>query len=291
MLIVLIAQERCIGQLSLKHCPDRQCIEVFKSNLDEPVVTHNLKDTMRPYLHPVLPPDGNGILTENQPAHHPHQTGIYWGLKKVNGRDYFMNNQGDFYQKVRHQILLDSGEQVKWESVYLLLDQIGEAVLRETQTWALKESNGCFLLDLTWKGTAIQKVSIDQFFVGGLFIRMPYHADIEGQAVNALGEVDYSQAEGHRAIWVNVGMEISGRSDWGNIAILDHPQNEVFPSPWRIDHQLGVGPSRQILGGYSIEPGTSTVERYRMVIYSGTSDPDRLDELWQQYICETHRQN
>jgi hypothetical protein len=288
--MVLFAQAKCFGQFNVKPCQDGQCLEVYKNNLEKPVVTHNLKDSMRPYLHPIMPPDGNGILTQHQPAHHPHQTGIYWGLKKVNGRDFFMNNRGDYYQKVSHRSLITSGEQVKWESVYILLDEKGASVLQETQTWALKESNECMLLDLTWEGTAIQKVDIDQFFVGGLFIRMPYDSTTKGRAVNALGEINYAEAEGHRAIWVNVGMEIDDRTNWGNIAILDHPENEVFPSPWRIDHELGVGPSRQILGGYSIEPGTSTTERYRLVIYTGQLDPDKVDDLWQQYICETRDQ-
>ena len=291
LLLTLLVQAKGFGQFNIKQCPDQQCIEVYKNKIDKPVITHNQKDGMRPYLHPVLPPDGTGILTENEPAHHPHQTGIYWGLKKVNGRDYFMNNKGDYYKKVSSRVIGEKGDRVTWKTVYLLLDENGDGVLQETQTWGLKESEGLFLLDLTWEGKAIQPVHIEQFFVGGLFMRMPYSSDIMGRAVNALGEVNYSSAEGHRAIWVDVGMEISGRTDWGHIAILDHPDNVVFPSPWRIDHQLGVGPSRQILGGYNIDQGDKTTEKYRLVIYTGELDHETLDELWQQYTCESLSDN
>jgi hypothetical protein len=287
LLVTLLVQTQGYAQFNIKQCPDQQCIEVYKNSIDKAVITHNLKDALRPFIHPVLPPDGKGIFTENEPAHHPHQNGIYWGLKKVNDRDYFMNNKSDYYRKVSSRVIQEKGDQVSWESVYLLLDSKGEAVLQETQTWRLRETDDRFLLDLRWEGKAIQSVFVDQFFVGGLFVRMPYSPDIKGRAVNALGEVNYAGAEGHRAIWVDIGMEIYGRADWGHIAILDHPDNVVFPSPWRIDHQLGVGPSRQILGGYHIEQGTKTIEEYRMVIYGGELEHETLDRLWQEYTCES----
>lgn len=267
-------------------CPDNQCIEIYKNNLGKPVITHQVKDAMRPYLHPIIPPDGLGVLTEIEPAHHLHQTGIYWGLKNVNGRDFFKNNKGDYYQKEHIRIIQPTGSAVSWESVYNLLDEQGRVILQETQLWALSESNNMFFLDLTWTGKALKPVTIERFFVGGLFLRMPWHPGIDGRVVNAMSEVNYHGAEGHRAIWVDIGMDILNRSDWGHISILDHPDNVVFPTPWRVDEQLGVGPSRQILGDYTIEEGSKTTERYRMVIYTGDLDHQIMSSMWRQYICE-----
>ena len=39
----------------------------------------------RPYIHPIVSPDGKGILTEYSPGHHKHQTGLYWGFTRING--------------------------------------------------------------------------------------------------------------------------------------------------------------------------------------------------------------
>jgi hypothetical protein len=261
-------------------------IEIFKSSLDAPVITQNIKEDMRPYLHPVVPPDGKGVFTEIHPDHHPHQTGIYWGLKKVNGRDFFMENGGTHYRKKEAKVLIPSGEQVSWSITYDLLDARGQAILQGTQTWTLSEANGAFLLDLEWQGGAIKEVLIEAYFVGGLFLRMPWYEGMPGEAINAMGEKNAAQAESHRAIWVDVGMEIEGRDDWGHIAVLDHPDNVVFPSPWRVDGELGIGPSRQILGNYSLKKGTVTQEKYRMVIYGGALDPARLKEIWKSYISE-----
>ena len=49
-------------------------------------------------------------------------------------------------------------------------------------------------------------------------------------------------AEGKRAMWMDVGMQVEGRDDFAHVAIFDHPQNAEFPQPWRVDGQLGVGP-------------------------------------------------
>ncbi len=264
-------------------------IQVYKDGIDTPVLSQQAKPDMRPYLHPVIAPDGKGVLTEVHPSHHLHQTGIYWGLKKVNGRDFFMNNGGDYYKKQAARIIKKEGSSVSWQTVYDLIDERGAGIIRETQKWQLQEREGVILLDLEWRGVGLKKVTMEQFFVGGLFIRMPWYAGIAGEAVNALGEKNMAQAEGHRAIWMDVGMEIEGRDEWGHIAILDHPDNVAFPSPWRVDNQLGVGPSRQILGNWSLSIGESATEKYRLVIYTGDLDNYKLRRLWKNYICETNQ--
>src|SRR5881398_1303838 len=53
--------------------------EVFRESGTEPILTQVALPDQRPYLHPILAPDGNGVITEYRPAHHPHQTGIFWG--------------------------------------------------------------------------------------------------------------------------------------------------------------------------------------------------------------------
>src|SRR5688500_20260194 len=40
------------------------------------------------------------LLTEYSPAHHKHQTGLYWGFTRLNGRDFFHNPQGDYWRRV-----------------------------------------------------------------------------------------------------------------------------------------------------------------------------------------------
>jgi hypothetical protein len=185
------------------------------------------------------------------------------------------------------RIIRKTGETVRWETVYDLVDEQGEGILRESQMWSLREEEGFLLLDLEWRGKALMDVMVEKFFVGGLFIRMPWTKGIEGEAINSMGERNRKKADGHRAAWVDVGMEISGLEDWGHIAILDHPGNVASPSPWRVDEQLGIGPSRQILGDWHLRKDETTVERYRLVIYTGQLDRKQMAEFWKSYGNES----
>src|SRR3954463_14694537 len=55
---------------------DSSKFEVFRENGTEPILTQVARSDERPYIHPVVAPGGNGILTEYRPTNHPHQTGI-----------------------------------------------------------------------------------------------------------------------------------------------------------------------------------------------------------------------
>jgi len=71
-------------------------LSVFRAGRRDPVLTQNARPDARPYLHPIATPDGRGVVTEFSPGHHKHQTGLYWGFTRVDGRDYFHNPQKDY---------------------------------------------------------------------------------------------------------------------------------------------------------------------------------------------------
>lgn len=277
--------EETPSTLSIEHDNTDGRISIFRKGEETPVLVQHAREGVRPYIHPIVAPDGRGVMTEYSPAHHKHQTGLYWGLKKVNGRDYFMNWKEDYWRRISAQVLQGSGDKVSWQTQYHLLDENGNPVLRETQTWSFAEREGKFFLDLEWKGEAELNVTMGKFYVGGLFVRMPWREGITGSVVNAAGQAN-GEAEGQRAIWNDVGIQVEGREDLAHIAILDHPDNRGFPIPWRVDNELGVGPSRQIIGDWSIPKGETEVIRYRLIAYTGDLNSDELKTAWKEFACE-----
>lgn len=272
------------SRLSINYHPDKGEISVVRNKDSQTLLTQIAQENIRPYIHPITAPDGKGVLTQFSPDHHKHQTGLYWGLKQVNGRDYFMNWKQDYWQKVSATVVQEKGTQVKWQTVYHLLNESKQPILTETQTWAIQEQNGQYLLDLEWKGEAKQDITIGKFYVGGLFLRMPWHKGINGEVVTAAGQRN-QEAEGQRAIWADIGIQVEGRSDLAHIAIFDHPDNTVFPTPWRVDNELGIGPSRQILGDWKIEKDQTASFRYRIIVYTGALNRALLTSQWKAYIC------
>ena len=283
-------------------------IAIYREGEEAPIVTQNAGAEHRPFLHPIAAPDGKGLATQYSPGHHPHQTGLYWGFTRVNGepmdedtlkqwfyrrdkpediaravgRDYFHNPGGEYWRRESASLVTESGPEVKWQTVYGMLDADGKAFMTETQNWTMRAEEDRFILDLEWAGEAHTDVSINEMSYGGMFLRMPWHKDIKGEAVNAARQRN-AQAEGQRAMWVDVGMQVEGRDDFLHVAIFDHPMNAGFPQTWRVDGQLGVGPTRARMGDWQIPEGTTEVIRHRLVVYTGKLNDLELTEDWQEY--------
>jgi putative membrane-bound dehydrogenase-like protein len=296
-------------QLSAVIDQENGTISIFRLGLDEPVLIQNAKPDFRPYLHPIAAPDGQGKVTEYSPGHHKHQTGLFWGFTRVNGqqteldslmeyfyesnlsteqkqikgRDYFHNTGPDFWKRMSFGIIDSLGAQVSWQTVYHLLGEDGEPLMEETQVWSMKEQQGQFLLELEWNGKAIEEVTIGEMEYGGLFLRMPWQAGIKGEVINFARQKN-QRAEGQRALWLDVGMQVAGRDDRAHVAIFDHPENRGFPQIWRVDNQLGVGPVRARMGDWKILKGETEIIKHGFVIYTGELDDLALTEQWKKYV-------
>lgn len=280
-------------------------IEIVPQGGSKAIITQHARPDHRPYLHPILAPNSEVSLTQYSPDHHRHQTGLYWGFTRVNGtglpddslkkwfykpdkpaaiksgagRDYFHHPDGGYWERKDLKVLISKGEEVRWQTVYHLLDEAGNAIMEETQTWTFKEQNEQYLLGLEWQGKAIEDISINKFDYGGMFLRMPWQEGVKGEAINAARQRN-GKAEGQRAMWVDVGMEIEGLKDWGHITIFDHPDNDGFPQHWRVDGQLGIGPIRAKAGDWHIKAGETSTFRHQLVAYSGTLSGIKMNELW-----------
>ena len=148
--------------LSIKKGDEK--IEVFLEGVTVPIVTQNTKKGFRPYLHPIMGPGGNGIFTQYSPGHHKHQTGLYWGLTRVNSRDYFHNPSTKYWRKKSATTVKRSDEKVEWETIYEMLNNEGESLMTETQSWVMSiTDNGEIILDLEWKGYANKKITVSKY--------------------------------------------------------------------------------------------------------------------------------
>ncbi|MBM3280686.1 MAG: PmoA family protein [Candidatus Handelsmanbacteria bacterium] len=59
-----------------------------------PLLVQNAPAHQRPFIHPLAAPDGQGELTEDMPAHHPWQRGLYVGLNEVGGFGFWKQGTG-----------------------------------------------------------------------------------------------------------------------------------------------------------------------------------------------------
>ena len=54
--------------LSVEFAPAR--LAIYRHGLTQPLLVQNARPDDRAFIHPLLAPDGDGSLTENEPPHH-----------------------------------------------------------------------------------------------------------------------------------------------------------------------------------------------------------------------------
>ena len=84
--------------LTLRQDEATNTISVYRDKVATPILTQNARPDFRPYIHPIVAPDGKGVLTADRPQYQGETTGIFWGLQQVNDRDYFKNPDGGYWR-------------------------------------------------------------------------------------------------------------------------------------------------------------------------------------------------
>ncbi len=264
-------------ELRFEH--DSQKVKFYRDGSPLPLLTQVASTDSRPYIHPILAPDGVGEVTENQPGHHLWQHGLYVGLNDVNGFGFWTEGlAGNVLDGTFHPHPLAaptvSGSTASWEVITDWRAPDGPPLLTETQRWRFTDNGSVYLLDMDWTLAANTDLRFGQYSYGGLFLRMPWRAETGGDILTSEGATSHQSAEAQRAPWVALSMPVPGRvSGPVGVAFFDHPNNPEYPNPWRVDSNLGITPSRCIAGEWHLPKGAETLNRYRLFIFQGPIDP------------------
>lgn len=257
-----------------------------------PLLIQQTQPNHRPYLHPILAPDGRGCLTEDAPPHHPWQHGLYVGLHDVNGVGFWTEGlRGSSHDGTFHPHPLSAPQvearRVSWTVVTDWRAPNGSLLLSEEQRWSFVDGGDHYRLTLNWTLQAAIDLTFGQYDYGGLFLRMPYRSSSGGEVLTSAG-LRNSAAEGQRARWVAVSMPLAERAaEWAGIAIFDHSANRLFPTPWRVDNQLGVSPSPCIAGAWHLAQGAQATWRYGLFVFCGRIDPTHVETQWANFCQST----
>jgi hypothetical protein len=244
---------------------------------------------MRPYLHPVRDASGKVVLTEDQPADHVWQHGIFTGFHRVNGFNYWKEDEGK-QRFVRLLDLKEEADRVSWRALVELVAPDGTVVLEEEDliTIHAPESADAYAIDFDFLLRAKERdVTFGKYFVGGLSVRMPWDkANPRQTHLNSNG-VRGREAEQKRAAWCNVerpfGEEIFG------IALFDHPANANHPPGWRADEQGLINPNVSALADWSLPAKQQRVFRHRILIYRGSATLAQLAKRFETFAGEPSR--
>jgi hypothetical protein len=251
------------------------------------LATFVMDPKLRPYLHPVRDASGRVVLTEDKPADHPWQHGIFTGFHRVNGFNYWKEDEGK-QRFVRLLDLKEADDRLSWRTLVELVAPGGNVVLEEEDTITIHapESSEAYVIDFGLLLRAKERhVNFGKFFVGGLSVRMPWDkANPRQTHLNSNG-LRGRDCEQQRAAWCNVERPFG--EDVFGIVIFDHPSNANHPPGWRADEQGLINPNVSALNDWSIPAKQERRFRYRIVVYRGSATREQLAARFESFAPES----
>jgi hypothetical protein len=250
------------------------------------LATFVMKENQRPYLHPLHDASGKVVLSEDKPADHPWQHGVFTGFHRVNGFNYWKEDQGK-QRFVRLFDLTEASDRVSWRALVELTAPNGDVVLDEEDAITIHapESADAYVIDFDLLLRARDKdVTFGKYFVGGLSVRMPWDKERSRQThLNSEGQRN-RDCEQQRAKWCNVERPIG--DDTFGIAVFDHPDNPNHPSGWRADEQGLINPNVSSAADWVIAAHKQQSFKYRLVVYRGSATQKQLSARFEAFAGE-----
>lgn len=274
-------------------------IDTAEDGEPAPLLRFRCRPGERHYLHPLYGPGGGPPLTQDRPTDHPWQHGVFTALHAVNGLDFWTEHRTPAPERgtIRFERLTDlvgDTQTIGWRSQAAWLGPGDERHLTETLAYTVRRGTAeQYAVDLLWTLRAHRDVEIGRYAYGGLAVRPVTHAKREHRNANGQTGADTSE---QRAAWCDVTSPYDGARGWTaeditaggwyGVALLDHPQNPTYPTPWRVDGHGLINPSPSLAGDWSIAEGDETSFVYRLLVHAGRPDPEQLDHLHEQFAEE-----
>ena len=252
------------------------------------------------YVHPLYDLHGN-VLTEDFPADHPHQRGIFWAWHQLTagGRQVadswalenwqWESGEGIILPPERNA----AGIQTTgcWKSP-LVRDPQGQPmplVKETTSIRAYRIEQGLRKIDFEIRLLALTPNlclggSTDEKGYGGFSLRVRLPEDVK--FIGHAGIISPKLGAVETGPWLSIlGSFTPGTAACG-IAVLQHPGNPGFPQPWVLRNQKSMQnaayPGREPA---ALSPAQPLVLRYRLVLHDGSLAAANLEGLQREYAA------
>lgn len=265
---------------------------------------HYSEKVARPFLNPVIGPEGKNVLREPAPEGNPenldhiHHRGIWVSHGDVNGTDNWSEEEGHGRTLHKKFLSLISGPVFgKIHSLNEWVDNKGKKILEEERiiiVYNMAEKSRIIDHVLIFRATEGEVVFKDTKESGLLSVRV--NPSMEGRntglIVNSTGAKGGKECWGKRAFWCDYSGEIDGIKC--GISIFDFPENLRYPTWWHVrDYGLmtanffGLSDfygNKKISGTYILPAYEEFKLYYRIYIHSGDVNEGNVKEMFLNFI-------
>lgn len=249
-------------------------------------------DEKYPFFYPVNGPSGSGV-TSMRNGTYPHHSSLFFGCDRVNGGNYWQEglDRGQIVS-LREEIIENDGPRVVIENECIWKRPGAMSPVKDFRKITITApSKEMFRIDFEVTMEMLLDVVIEKTNHSLFSGRMdPALAVVNGGTmINAEGEKGEKGTFGKPSPWIDCygkrGDKIEG------MAILQHPSNDWYPSPWFTRDYGFFSPTPMYWpvdekAGTVMKKGDTINLKYCVLVHSGTYETARIAEEFKKYAGE-----
>jgi hypothetical protein len=244
-----------------------------------------------PFFFPVNGPS-NASVTSMRNANYPHHSSLFFGCDRVNEGNYWQEGleRGQIIS-LRADILETGGNKAVIENECIWRRPGADAPIKDKRKITVTiPSKDKFIIDFDVTMEMLMDVTIEKTNHSLFSGRMdPDLAVINGGTmINAEGETSEKGTFGKRSAWIDFYGTRQGKTE--GMAIIQHPSNNWFPSPWFTRDYGFFSPTPMYWPADDkatvLKKGEQIKLRYRVIVHTGNHTDAAIAEEFAKYSKE-----
>ncbi|MBP3317999.1 MAG: PmoA family protein [Alistipes sp.] len=249
-------------------------------------------DEKYPFFYPVNGPISGGSTTSMRNGTYPHHSSLFFGCDRVNGGNYWQEglNRGQIVS-VGARIIEAKGERVviEDECIWKRPDAPAPIIDRRKITISSPSKN-LYFIDFDVEMEMLIDVTILKTNHSLFSARVDPDLTVTqgGTMINSEGKTGEKGTFGVGSAWIDCyGQRKTGVE---GIAIMQHPSNRWYPSPWFTRDYGFMSPTPMYWPeddkATNLKKGETIKLRYRVVVHGGNTTEAGIANLFEQYKNE-----
>ncbi len=254
------------------------------------------EDSPRPFLHPLLGPDGGCLTRMGHPGapNHDHHRGIWFAHHDVDGLSFWADKTGTRIRQRQWLAYEDGPEGI----AAVLLDWIapdGTSLIDQSLILAIIPAADGPMIEIQTElrpPAGRESTTLGKSNFGLLAVRVAKSVSTHfggGSLSDSEGRTGEKEIFGQTARWIDFSGPVAvgppGGRHWidAGVTYFDHPTNERHPSSWHVRDDGWMGASfcmHQVRTLTSREPLRL---RYLLATHRGSHDPDRASRIFTDF--------
>lgn len=246
-------------------------------------------DEKYPFFFPVNGPLSGGSTTSMRNGEYPHHSSLFFGCDRVNGGNYWQEGlERGRIISIGARLVEAKGERVVIEDECIWKRPDAEAPIKDHRKITISSpSKDIYIIDFDVVMEMLIDITIQKTNHSFFSARIDPDLSVKqgGVMVNSEGNQTEKGTFGVSAPWIDCYGE--RKTGIEGIAIMQHPSNKWYPSPWFTRDYGFISPTPMYWPAddksTQLKKGEKVELRYRVIIHGGDTKQAGIAGLFEKY--------